>query len=79
MTSQQIMAWNPDMIFAEDGKSAAAIESDPQWAGIKAVKDGRVFVQPSLPFGWFDSPPGVNRLIGLRWLETLLLSAAFQE
>jgi iron complex transport system substrate-binding protein len=40
-----------------DGKFAAAVKRDPQWTGIKAVKDGKVFVQPSLPFGWFDSPP----------------------
>ncbi|MBB3455421.1 iron complex transport system substrate-binding protein [Rhizobium sp. BK313] len=79
VTPQQIVAWNPDVIFAEDGKFAAAIESDPQWAGIKAVKDGRVFVQPSLPFGWFDSPPGVNRLIGLRWLEMLLYPQLFKS
>jgi iron complex transport system substrate-binding protein len=58
VTPQQIVAWNPDVIFAEDGK---------------------VFVQPSLPFGWFDSPPGANRLIGLRWLETLLYPQLFRN
>ena len=35
------------------------------------MKNGRVFVTPYLPFGWFDSPPGINRLIGIVWLETL--------
>ncbi|AYG57836.1 ABC transporter substrate-binding protein [Rhizobium jaguaris] len=79
MTPQQIVAWNPDMILAEDGKFAAAVKSDPQWAGVKAVKDGKLFVPPSLPFGWFDSPPGVNRLIGIRWLETLLYPQLFKN
>ncbi|MDL2404708.1 ABC transporter substrate-binding protein [Rhizobium calliandrae] len=79
VTPQQIVAWNPDMILAEDGKFAATVKSDPQWAGVKAVKDGRLFVQPSLPFGWFDSPPGVNRLVGIRWLETLLYPQLFKN
>jgi iron complex transport system substrate-binding protein len=79
VTPEQIVAWNPDMILAEDGTFAASIKSDPQWAGIKAIKDDRVFVQPSLPFGWFDSPPGVNRLIGLRWLEMLLYPQLFKN
>ncbi|MDL2399011.1 ABC transporter substrate-binding protein [Rhizobium mayense] len=79
VTPQQIVDWNPDMILAEDGKFAAAVKSDPQWAGVKAVKDGKLFVPPSLPFGWFDSPPGVNRLIGIRWLETLLYPQLFKN
>ena len=28
--------------------------------------------QSNLPYGWFDAPPGVNRLIGVRWLMSLL-------
>jgi iron complex transport system substrate-binding protein len=76
---EQVLQWNPDTIIAADAKFAAAAKSDPRWSSIKAVKDGRVVVTPSLPFGWFDSPPGVNRLIGLRWLEHVLYPDQFGD
>lgn len=79
VTPQQVVGWNPDIIIADDANFAASVKSDPQWAGIKAVKDGKIFVPPSLPFGWFDSPPGVNRLIGVRWLERLLYPKLFRS
>ncbi|ENN89456.1 periplasmic binding protein [Rhizobium freirei PRF 81] len=79
VTSQQVVGWNPDIIIADDANFAATAKSDPQWAAIKAVKDGKIFVPPSLPFGWFDSPPGVNRLIGVRWLEKLLYPKLFRS
>ncbi|MBB3612188.1 iron ABC transporter substrate-binding protein [Rhizobium sp. BK602] len=79
VTPQQVAEWNPDIIIAEDAHFAASVRSDPQWAAIKAVKDSRIFVPPSLPFGWFESPPGVNRLIGLRWLENLLYPQLFKS
>lgn len=74
---QEIMSWNPDVILAGDRDFAASVKSDPQWASLKAVKDGRVFVVPGLPFGWSDSPPGLNRLIGIPWLGNLLYPESF--
>lgn len=74
---EQILSWNPDTILAENGKFAAAVKSDPLWANVQAVKNGRIFVTPNLPFGWFDSPPGINRMIGIAWLEKLLYPQVF--
>ena len=31
------------------------------------MADNRVYLAPSLPWGWIDAPPSLNRLIGLRW------------
>lgn len=76
---EQILSWNPDTILAASGKFAKTVKSDPLWANIDAVKNKRVFVAPSLPFGWFDSPPGINRLIGIAWLEKLFYPATFSE
>jgi iron complex transport system substrate-binding protein len=36
-------------------------------------------VAPSLPFGWIDFPPSVNRLIGLLWLGQVLYPELFRE
>lgn len=74
---EQVLGWNPQVILAASPKFASSVKSDPSWAGVKAVKDGRVFATPSLPFGWFDAPPGINRMIGIRWLEALLYPKAF--
>jgi len=74
---EQILSWKPDTILAASGKFAASVKTDPLWAGLDAVKNGRVFVTPSLPFGWFDSPPGINRLIGIAWLERLFYPTVF--
>lgn len=68
---EQVLDWNPDAIIAARASFAEAVRTDPSWAGITAVQAGDVYVAPSLPYGWFDTPPGVNRLIGLRWLQAL--------
>jgi iron complex transport system substrate-binding protein len=35
------------------------------------VRTGRLALAPSLPYGWVDFPPSVNRLLGLAWLPAL--------
>ncbi|MFC6443942.1 iron ABC transporter substrate-binding protein [Shinella zoogloeoides] len=74
---EQILSWRPDVIFAASPKFAKAVRTDPLWAGLEAVKAGRIHVAPTMPFGWIDSPPGVNRLIGVAWLEHTLYPEAF--
>jgi len=34
---------------------------------------------PNLPYGWFDAPPGVNRVMGVRWLASILYPKQFPE
>ena len=74
---EQILSWRPDTILAASGKFAASVKSCPLWKDLDAVKNNRVFVTPNLPFGWFDSPPGINRLIGISWLEHLFYPKQF--
>lgn len=74
---EQVLAWNPDTILAASPKFASSVKSDPNWQAISAVKNGRIYAAPDLPFGWFDSPPGINRLIGIRWLEAILYPKVF--
>ena len=65
---EQILAWNPDTIVTWDDRFYRTVNSDPAWAGVAAVRKGRVSLSPGLPFGWIDRPPSLNRLIGLKWL-----------
>lgn len=76
---ERVLAWNPDVILALDTGFYRTVQTDPLWAPIKAVRNGRVYLVPRLPFGWFDGPPGVNRLIGVRWLMSILYPKQFPE
>lgn len=79
VSPEQVLAWNPDAIVTLDPAFAATLPNDPLWRNLKAVKEGRIYVAPLEPFPWFDAPPGVNRLIGLRWLAGVLHPDLFPE
>ena len=68
---EQVLAWNPDTIITLDAAFPATARSSAGWADVDAVRRDRVFVSPRLPYGWIDSPPSVNRLIGLQWLTRI--------
>ncbi len=74
---EQVLSWKPDVILASSPAFAKAVKDDPLWQGLDAVKAGRIHVAPALPFGWIDAPPGINRLIGIAWLEHTLYPDAF--
>ena len=69
---EQILGWDPEVIVTQDPAFARRALSDPLWQSLTAVRKRRVHCAPSLPFGWLDGPPGVNRLIGVHWLVQLL-------
>ena len=55
VTMEQVAAWNPDVIIvgtAPNQQNRRSILDDPRWRQIKAVKDGRVFVNPSGVYLW---------------------------
>ncbi|MCJ2140700.1 iron ABC transporter substrate-binding protein [Methylobacterium sp. E-066] len=79
VSPEQVLAWNPEVIVTLDPTFAAAARTDPIWKDVTAVQTGRIYLAPLQPFPWFDAPPGVNRLIGLRWLAGLLHPELFPE
>ncbi len=72
---EKIAAWDPDVIVALDPSFHAAARSKPEWQRLRAVSANRLYLAPSLPWGWLGEPPSVNRLIGLRWSLALLYPA----
>jgi iron complex transport system substrate-binding protein len=76
---EQVLAWNPDVILVLDPAFYASVRTDPLWSSVKAVRENRIYMAPNLPYGWFDAPPGVNRLIGVRWLMSILYPQQFPE
>ena len=76
---EQVLVWNPEVIITIDQDFAGTVRSDPSWAAVAAVREGRVHLSPKLPFGWVDFPPAVNRMPGLWWLGKLLYPTLFPE
>jgi len=72
VSMEQVLGWNPDLIVTQQPGLARQLRAAPAWRGVAAVRGGRVLQVPHLPFGWIDGPPGVNRLLGLRWLTQVL-------
>jgi iron complex transport system substrate-binding protein len=68
---EQVIVADPEIIVTWDRTFFDRVTADPLWAGIKAVRDKRVYLSPTAPFGWIDRPPSLNRVIGLRWLAGL--------
>lgn len=77
---EQLLKWNPDIIISWDderGGYYSGIFEDPIWQGIKAVEEKEVYEIPNRPFNWFDRPPSVNRILGIKWLGNLLYPEVF--
>ena len=74
---EQILGWDPEVIIVnkgtgEDSNSYQTIMTDSKWSNLKAVKEKRVYEIPNAPYDFFDRPPSVNRIIGVKWLGNLL-------
>lgn len=74
---EQVLKWNPDVIIVGYDKDAKTgffsdIYNTAEWKSVKAVKEKKVYSIPNKPFDWFDRPPSVNRIIGVKWLANLL-------
>ena len=74
---EQILLWDPEVVLTTDPEFWRAAWTDPRWRAVTAVEKKRVFLSPHLPFGWFDFPPGANRLLGIWWAGKLLYPEAF--
>ena len=79
VSSEQLLAWQPDVILTIDRRFFAAVRSDPVWREVKVVRAGHVHFVPDLPFSWLDNPPAPNRLIGLLWVGKLLYPSSFPQ
>jgi iron complex transport system substrate-binding protein len=69
---EQVIVANPEVIVTWDPMFYERVFDAPLWRGIDAVRDGRVYLSPTAPFGWIDRPPSLNRMMGLVWMAGLL-------
>lgn len=76
---EQVLAWDPEVIFTNDPNFYRDVWGDTRWGAIAALRARRVHLSPHLPYGWFDFPPGANRIIGLYWAGKILYPDLFPE
>lgn len=78
VTLEQVAAWNPDVIIvgtAPNQRSRQAILDDPRWRGIRAVREGRVFANPSGAYLW--DRHSAEAALQVLWAAKLLHPALF--
>ncbi|MBO4330609.1 MAG: ABC transporter substrate-binding protein [Oscillospiraceae bacterium] len=69
---EQLYIYDPDVILFAAGSMYADAADDPAWSQVRAVREGRYYEIPALPYNWMSSPPSLNMLLGIRWLGNLL-------
>jgi iron complex transport system substrate-binding protein len=80
---EQVLAWDPEVILvasdpAEESNVYEQITTGADWSTITAVKNHQVYQIPRGPFDWFDRPPCISRILGIRWLGNLLYPDLYQ-
>ena len=77
LSPEQLIVADPEIILTWDRNFFERVGRDALWANIRAVREKRVYLAPTAPFGWIDRPPSLNRVIGLRWLAGLFFPDQF--
>ncbi len=77
ISMEQLLMWDPDLVLVWAGlgtitPTMAHLQNDPLWARLQAARNNRIYQIPYLPYGWFDRPASINRLLGIPWLANLL-------
>jgi iron complex transport system substrate-binding protein len=69
---EQVLTYDPDVIVAQDESFFNGVYKDSRWSGLRAVRNHRVYLIPDTPFDWMDRPPSFLRLMGAKWLASVL-------
>lgn len=77
VTMETVIGYAPQVILVQDAACRDMILRSPVWKTIPAVQQGRVYLIPDRPLGWFDRPPSFMRLLGVKWLANLLYPETF--
>ena len=75
---EQVLSYNPDVIIVQDRTFFESVYADSRWKGIAAVRNHRVYLIPDSPFNWMDKPPSFMRLMGAKWLASVLNPSSFK-
>lgn len=69
---EQVLNYNPEIILVYEKEFYKNIFNDKKWQLIDAVKNKKIYFLPKGPFSWFDRPPSFMRLLGLKYVISIL-------
>lgn len=69
---EQVYNADPDVILFAPDSIYSTVASDPAWRELRAIKEGRYYEVPSLPYNWLSTPPSLNMVLGIWWLGNVL-------
>ncbi|GAB1440480.1 iron ABC transporter substrate-binding protein [Providencia sp.] len=70
VSMEQLYQWNPDIIITQYDEAIEFMTTSALWKGLDAIANQQLLSFTGMPFGWLDGPPGVNRLLGMRRLQS---------
>ena len=66
------MMADPDVIIFTEESIYKEVSTLSGWKEMTALKNGRYYMVPTMPYNWLGNPPSMNMLIGVWWLGNLL-------
>jgi iron complex transport system substrate-binding protein len=74
---EDLIKWNPDVVIASTAQTAHSLQNDPGWKQINAVKNRRVYINPSGLYLW--SIRSTEVAIQTLWVATVLHPELFKD
>lgn len=75
ISMESLLRMNPEWVLTQENQAFEALQRDPRYADLMAVKLGQVILAPQIPFRWIDRPPSFMRLLAAFWLYDRLYPA----
>lgn len=75
---EQILLWDPDVIIVNENGAVDEIMHDPQWASVRAVKQGKVYQMPVGISRW-GHPGSIETPLAILWTAKLLYPDRFSD
>ncbi|WP_418790771.1 ABC transporter substrate-binding protein [Phosphitispora sp. TUW77] len=75
---EQIFLWDPDIIIANEPGVGGYILDSEQWAGLRAVKEGKVFQMPIGISRW-GHPGSLETPLAVLWMAKTAYPKTFQD
>lgn len=69
---EQLYNFDPEVILFSAGSIFGSVADESAWGQLSAIRGGRYYEIPNLPYNWLSNPPSINMLLGVWWLGNLL-------
>lgn len=87
LSVEQLLKWNPQVIVTNKPGARGTESADRSLRSkmlenkslhdLAAIKDKHIYEIPCAPFSWFGQPPSAARILGIKWLGSLLYPDLF--